>query len=277
MFEESMSSQSYDLSRVKLHGKPLGDSPTDLFIPANALEIYFEIFEGPLDVLLYLIRRQKFDVQDLPLVLITNQYLEYIQFLQKLHIDLAADYLVMAATLVEMKSRLLLPTEKQPFDDDVASQEALIQTLLSYEQLKNQAVLLDEHPRLERDYFVANADIAHSNEMMTQPHVNLRELQRVLSALMKKVETVQPLSLHVEVEAVSVEERMKQIMRRLHRKSPQPLEQLVELSEGRSGVVINFLALLELVKIKQLYWIESSDLKTVYFSLVTKNLSDIAR
>lgn len=272
-----MSSQPYDLSRVKLHGKPLGDSPKDLFIPVNALEIYFEIFEGPLDVLLYLIRRQKFDVQDLPLVLITNQYLEYIQFLQKLHIDLAADYLVMAATLVEMKSRLLLPADKKDIEEDAASQEALIQTLLSYEQLQQQALLLDEQPRLERDYFVAKADIAASNDMLLLPQTSMRELQRVLSTFMKKNLVDSSMSIHMDAEVVSLEERMTIIMDILSIEPVQSLEQLIEPSQKRLGVVVSFLALLELVKRKQLQWVESSDAQTVYFSLVVNELRDVIR
>lgn len=256
----------YDFSQVKLHGEPLDYSPKDLFIPPDALEIYLESFEGPLDVLLYLIRRQKLSVSDLPIVLITNQYLEYIQVLQKLNMNLAADYLVMAATLAEMKSRLLLPKLQTDVVDEDESREALIQKLLMYEDIQKKSYQLDQLPRLERDRFVARADLFSVEIESVLPKIYKQDLMHALSRVIKKVSPVPVL--HLEPELFTLEDRMDAMMARLMDVSPQKFENFFGLHEGRSGVVLHFLALLELVKMKKINFIQSEDKETIYIHKV---------
>ncbi|WP_299494435.1 ScpA family protein [uncultured Shewanella sp.] len=230
-----------------IQGEPMKAFPKDLFIPPEALEVFLESFEGPLDLLLYLIRKQKLDVVDLPIHAITQQYLEYVAFLQGSKVELAADYLVMAATLAEIKSRLLLPKPELGMEEEEDPRLQLIKQLKAYEVIKDAQMQLDNLPRLERDFFQAKATPSDSIQPeLLPPEVSLTDLASAFARILKRVEA--HVHHHVEREVLSTRERMSQILARLKGQGYVPFEALFELKEGRSGVVVSFLALMELIK-----------------------------
>lgn len=228
-------------------GKPVKECPTDLFIPPEALEVFLETFEGPLDLLLYLIRKQKLEVVDLPLNQITSQYLDYIELLTEAKIELAADYLVMAATLAEIKSRLLLPQMVTEETDDIDPRTRLIQQLQAYEVIKIASEKLDELPRIGRDVYQASV-VQHAGikPRVLPADVSLHELTRAFSQVLSRAEAT--VNHQVVREVLSTRERMSQILAMLSADSYTDFRQLFTVEEGRSGVVVTFLALMELVK-----------------------------
>ncbi|MCL1075031.1 segregation and condensation protein A [Shewanella dokdonensis] len=237
--------QSLPLAIVR--GEVLQELPVDLFIPPEALAVFLEAFEGPLDLLLYLIRKQKLDVVDLPLTQITSQYLEYIEMLQGARVELAADYLVMAATLAEIKSRLLLPKPELETDEEEDPRAQLIRQLKAYETIKDAAMQLDQLPRLQRDVFQASAaPSATIRPTLVPPDVSLLELARAFGEVLKRVEAYG--DHQVRKEQLSTRERMSQILAQLSSERYTPFSELFSISEGRAGVVVSFLALMELVK-----------------------------
>lgn len=237
--------QSLPLAVVR--GEAFTELPADLFIPPEALAVFLEAFEGPLDLLLYLIRKQKLDVVDLPLQQITAQYLEYIEMLQGARVELAADYLVMAATLAEIKSRLLLPRPELEMEEEEDPRAVLIRQLKAYETIKDAAVNLDELPRLQRDVFAASAVPAPDiRPKQIPPSVSLREIALAFGEVLKRIEASG--DHQVRQEQLSTRERMSQILMKLSSEHYTPFTELFELSEGRAGVVVSFLALMELVK-----------------------------
>lgn len=251
-----MVQQSLPLALVR--GEVVIEKPEDLFIPPDALEIFLDAFEGPLDFLLYLIKKQKFDIVDLPIQEITAQYMEYVDLMKELKLELAAEYLVMAAMLAEIKSRLLLP--KNQFDDDheVDPRAELIRRLQEYEIYKNAAQELDDMPRETRDIFVAKA---YTTEDMvpqtTPPEIDLQELVSAFQDVVKRVEAFS----HHEIspEKLSTRERMTQLLERLSATDSFVLfPELFDVSEGKEGVVVTFLAILELVKEKMLEIVQTA-------------------
>ncbi|WP_335915970.1 ScpA family protein [Shewanella algae] len=253
--------QSLPLAVVR--GEVLRELPADLFIPPEALEVFLEAFEGPLDLLLYLIRKQKMDVVDLPIHRITAQYLEYIELLQGARVELAADYLVMAATLAEIKSRLLLPRPELEAEEEEDPRAVLIRQLKAYEAIKEAAVRLDELPRLERDVFQAKAGKAPDiKPLLVPPDVSLAELARAFGEVLKRVEA--GTSHQVQREQLSTRERMSQILAMLSSEHYTPFEALFKVEEGRAGVVVSFLALMELVKELLVELIQAEPLSRIY-------------
>ena len=253
--------QSLPLARVR--GQPMSEMPADLFIPPEALEVFLETFEGPLDLLLYLIRKQKLDVVDLPLQQITAQYLEYITLLTQARIELAADYLVMAATLAEIKSRLLLPKMVVEGEEEEDPRAQLIRQLKAYESIKEASQALDDLPRLERDFFQASAATAPGiTPMLVPPDVSLRDIARAFADVLKRVEATE--HHHVKREVLSTRERMSQILALLNSDSYTPFHALFSVEEGRSGVVVSFLALMELVKELLVELVQAEPLSTIY-------------
>lgn len=230
-----------------IQGMPLCELPSDLFIPPEALEVFLETFEGPLDLLLYLIRKQKFDIVDLPIQQITAQYLEYIELLTEAKIELAADYLVMAATLAEIKSRLLLPKLPSEDGEEVDPRVQLIQQLQAYEVIKQASEAIDILPRLNRDVYQAR--VIFTDEINIQslpPDVSLKEISQAFSKVLSRIEANE--QHHVTKEVLSTRERMSQILSMLSLDVYMPFGQLFKVEEGRAGVVVTFLALMELVK-----------------------------
>ena len=232
---------------ARVQGEPFAKLPRDLYIPPDALEVFLETFEGPLDLLLYLIRRQNLDILDIPIAEITRQYMGYVELMKDLRLELAAEYLVMAAMLAEIKSRMLLPRPPSDLDDEERDPRAeLVRRLQEYEQFKAAGDQLDNLPRLARDFFTASAELPPLQIKQREPAVLLDEL---LAALAESLDRVQMFSHHqIQREALSVRERMSETLERLHSRQFLPLSALLRPEEGRAGVVVTFLAILELLK-----------------------------
>ncbi|WP_420811006.1 segregation and condensation protein A [Ferrimonas lipolytica] len=230
-----------------VQGKPMLQAPQDLFIPPDALEVILESFEGPLDLLLYLIRKQKLDILDLPIVAITAQYMEYIGLMEAMKFELAAEYLVMAAMLAEIKSRLLLPKAPVADEDEIDPRTLLIQQLQAYEVVKQAAERLDELPRHERDLWRARA--AQAANLVPQVQETTVSMSEIIGALQQVIARADHFEHHhIAREALSTRERMSQILAQLSSVDFTPFEQLFTVEEGRAGVVVSLLALLELCK-----------------------------
>ena len=252
-----------ELPLAMVQGEPVKVMPKDLFIPPEALEVFLESFEGPLDLLLYLIRKQKLDVVDLPIFAITQQYLEYVNLLQGAKVELAADYLVMAATLAEIKSRLLLPKPDVEHEDEEDPRAQLIRQLKAYEVIKDAQEKLDVLPRMERDIFQAKAvPAANIKPELLPPEVSLTEVARAFSSVLKRIEATE--SHHVVREVLSTRERMTQILAKLNAQTYLPFEALFDFAEGRSGVVVSFLALMELVKELLVELVQAEPFSTIH-------------
>jgi len=257
-----------------LKGQPLGKLPEDLFIPPDALEVFLEAFEGPLDLLLYLIRKQQLDILDLPVAEITSQYMQYVELMQELKLELAAEYLVMAAMLVEIKSRLLLPKpESQTTDEETDPRVELIRRLKEYEVFKLAAERLDDLPRLERELFVAGANMCEPAAIRVEyPPLGLKELVLAMGGVMKRAASFE--QHRITRQTLSTRERMSHILVRLQEKPFISFSQLITIEEGRSGVVVTFLALLELVKLAQIEVIQASHDSELQLTLRTRETSD---
>ncbi|MDT8448567.1 MAG: segregation/condensation protein A [Wenzhouxiangellaceae bacterium] len=235
-----------EIPLATVRGEPLLKLPDDLYIPPDALEVFLDAFEGPLDLLLYLIRRQNLDILDIPIAEITRQYTGYIEMMQEMRLELAAEYLVMAAILAEIKSRMLLPRPEPEEQDEGDPRAELIRRLQEYERFKQAAADLDELPRLERDVALARADIAEHKPIQLPPEVDLRELLLALRDVMTRAELFA--QHHIQSEPLSVRERMSRIVQTLKANEFVRFEQLFDLAEGRLGAVVTFLALLELLR-----------------------------
>ena len=229
-----------------VYGQQMTQLPKDLYIPPEALEVILEAFEGPLDLLLYLIKRQNLDVLEINVAEITKQYMSYIEMMQAIELELAAEYLLMAAMLAEIKSRMLLPRQKVEEEEDDPRAE-LIRRLQEYERFKQAAEDLDTLPRVGRDIFHATAKEPDRDNERPHPDVDMRELMLALSDVLKRAEMFE--SHQVQFEVLSTRERMSQMLDRL-RDGQQfvPFVSLFTVSEGRIGVVVTFLALMELIK-----------------------------
>jgi segregation and condensation protein A len=236
----------------RVNGSPLGELPADLYIPPDALEIFLESFEGPLDLLLYLIRRQNLDILSIPIAEITRQYMAYIDVMQALRLELAGEYLVMAALLAEIKSRMLLPRPAGSGDDTEEDPRlALIRQLQEYERFKAAAERLDDMPRLERDVFHAHA----SRDGLSAPPAPAPALEDLLDALVGVLRRASLTAHHqISAEALSVRERMARILETLEHEEFVDFVSLLVVTEGRAGVVVAFLAVLELSKGGLLEW-----------------------
>ena len=227
-------------------GEPVTELPQDLYIPPYALQVCLEAFEGPLDLLLYLIRRQNIDVLDIPIAEITRQYVEYIGLMKEMQLELAGEYLLMAAMLAEIKSRMLLPravTEEEDEDDPRAE---LVRRLQEYERFKKAAEDLSSLPRLERDVFVANADAPERKVTVKLPDVTLKELLMAFHDVLRRAEMFS--NLHLHREPLSVRQRMSEILTRIKAGQFTVFEDLFDAEEGRMGVAVTFIAILELLK-----------------------------
>ncbi len=241
-----MVQQSLPLALVR--GEVIIDKPEDLFIPPDALEVFLDAFEGPLDFLLYLIKKQKFDIVDLPIQEITLQYMEYVELMREVKLELAAEYLVMAAMLAEIKSRMLLPKNEYDDDNEEDPRAELIRRLQEYEIIKQAAQDLDQLPRMERDTFISKAIMPTNMQVETpQPDIDIQELVMAFQSVLKRASAFTHHEISAEV--LSTRERMSQLLDRLSQTDQFILfHDLFDVTEGRSGVVVTFLAVLELVK-----------------------------
>ena len=229
-----------------VQGQPVTEVPHDLYIPPDALEVILEAFEGPLDLLLYLIRRQNLDILDIPITEITTQYVEYIEMLQDMQFELAAEYLVMAAILAEIKSRMLLPRPVSDDGDETDPRAELVRRLQEYERFKQAAEDLDELPRLGRDFALTEAFVENKSAVRLPPKVELREILVALKDVISRAELFT--SHQISGEPLSVRERMSRIMSALRDNPYMEFQQMFDPEEGRKGVVVSFLALMELTR-----------------------------
>ena len=229
-----------------VQGQPVTEVPHDLYIPPDALEVILDAFEGPLDLLLYLIRRQNLDILDIPINEITRQYVEYIEMLQDMQFELAAEYLVMAAILAEIKSRMLLPRPTRDEDEEGDPRAELVRRLQEYERFKQAAEDLDELPRVGRDFSLTEAHMENKSVVRLPPKVELRELLTALRDVMSRAELFT--SHQIASEPLSVRERMSRIMSALRDNPYMEFSRLFDPKEGRMGVVVSFLALMELTR-----------------------------
>ena len=231
-------------ARVK--GEPVMELPQDLYIPPDALEVFLEAFEGPLDLLLYLIKRQNLDIIDIPIAEITRQYMDYVEVLKDLRLELAADYLVMAAMLAEIKSRMLLPRPAEIEEDEGDPRAELIRRLQEYERFKNAAEDINALPRLERDIYPVKVAPPRLTLVKPQPQVSLQDILLAFKDVMARADMFA--HHQVEREPLSVRERMSQVLSSLSGDRFVSFNELFTYDEGRKGVVVTFLAILELVK-----------------------------
>ncbi|WP_027706008.1 segregation and condensation protein A [Zymobacter palmae] len=249
---------------ARIEGKPVIELPQDLYIPPEALRVFLDTFEGPLDLLLYLIRRHNLDILAINVAAVTHQYIAYVELMKASGIDLAAEYLLMAAMLAEIKSRSLLPRQKSDDDeegeDDPTAQ--LIERLQAYEQLKQSAAALDELPRYGRDWFSPQPALPEIPPRVVYPEVALEEMLSAFGQLMARASMNE--RHQVTREALSTRERMTMIMTRLSSEQFTPFEALFTLEEGRAGVVVTFMALLELAKERLIEIVQNEPLSPLH-------------
>lgn len=231
-----------------VEGNPVTQLPLDLYIPPDALEVILEAFEGPLDLLLYLIRKQNLDILDIQVSEITRQYMEYIDLMGELQFELAAEYLVMAAVLAEIKSRMLLPRQSEEETDEDDPRAELIRKLQEYERFKQAALDIDDLQRLNRNFWQAMGDAPEMETEKPLPDVQLQDLLVELSRVLKRAENFG--SHHIALEPLSTRERMSNILDRVSAAGDQfvAFSNLFQIEEGRSGVIVTFIAVLELIK-----------------------------
>ncbi|MBH0002186.1 MULTISPECIES: ScpA family protein [Pseudoalteromonas] len=249
-----------------LHGKAVVDKPEDLYIPPDALEIILETFEGPLDLLLYLIKKHKLDVLELSIFSITEQYVSYVEMMTEFQLELAGEYLVMAALLAQIKSRLLLPVHEE-LEEEEDPRAELIKRLQEYELFKQAAENLDDIPRVGRDIFIAHAAMPISEDTSQNlPDIELKDLMLALSDVMARAKTFEHHQITAEV--LSTRERMSQILQQLSQaNSALVFNALFTPNEGRSGVVVSFIAMLELIKEGLVTCLQVSPESLIYVSL----------
>ena len=245
-----------------VQGLPVTEVPHDLYIPPDALEVILDAFEGPLDLLLYLIRRQNLDILDIPITEITRQYIEYIEMLQDVQFELAAEYLVMAAILAEIKSRMLLPRPALEDGEESDPRAELVRRLQEYERFKQAAEDLDELPMEGRDFTTVEAYVEDKTVVRVPPVVELREILAALKDVMGRAELF---SRHaISAEPLSVRERMSRILSTLRENPYIEFHHLFDPEEGRMGVVVSFLALMELTREQLVDMIQNEPFGQIY-------------
>jgi len=245
-----------------VQGLPVTEVPHDLYIPPDALEVILDAFEGPLDLLLYLIRRQNLDILDIPITEITRQYIEYIEMLQDMQFELAAEYLVMAAILAEIKSRMLLPRTRLDDGEESDPRAELVRRLQEYERFKQAAEDLDGLPMEGRDFVTAEAFVEDKTVVREPPQVELREILAALKDVMGRAELF---SRHqISTEPLSVRERMSRILSALRDNPYIEFHRLFDPEEGRMGVVVSFLALMELTRERLVDMIQNEPFGQIY-------------
>ena len=244
-----------------VQGEPLTVIPQDLYIPPDALEVILEAFEGPLDLLLYLIKKQNLDVLDVPIADITRQYMTYIDMMQTLRIELAAEYLLMAAMLAEIKSRMLLPRPTEGDDEDDPRAE-LVRRLQEYERFKEAAQNIDELPRVGREVYLTDIEPAELKSERPVPEVELRDLLMAFKEAMARSEMYT--HHQIQREALSVRERMSKVLSQISAEGFTDYTSLFTMEEGRRGVVVTLLPLLELVKEQLIDLVQSEAYSTIH-------------
>ena len=227
-------------------GQAITDLPRDLYIPPDALEVFLEAFEGPLDLLLYLIKRQNIDILNVNVSEITDQYIAYVELMEAAQFELAAEYLVMAAMLAEIKSRILLPRTSDEEDEEEDPRAQLIRRLQEYERFMEAAESLDEYPRLERDIHLASAEAPVMEKEVPLPEIDLKEILQAFATVLRRSDLFE--HHHIQRDSLSTREKMSQILLSISDNQFVPMLSLLRKDEGRMGVVVTFLAVMELIK-----------------------------
>ena len=244
--DEKQSPAQSEMPFAVVDGEPVTTLPQDLYIPPYALQVFLEAFEGPLDLLLYLIRRQNIDVLDIPIAEITEQYVKYIDVMKELQLELAGEYLLMAAMLAEIKSRMLLPRPEKEEEDEADPRAELVRRLQEYERFKKAAEDIGDLPRLERDVFIASADAPERKVTTKMPDVTMKELLLAFHDVLQRAEMFS--NLQLQREPLSVRQRMSEILTRIKANDFTGFADLFDAEEGRMGVAVTFIAVLELLR-----------------------------
>jgi segregation and condensation protein A len=243
---QEQGTQQGELPFAFVAGKAMTDLPRDLYIPPDALEVFLEAFEGPLDLLLYLIKRQNVDILEINVAEITEQYIAYVELMEASQFELAAEYLVMAAMLAEIKSRMLLPRSQEDEEDEEDPRAQLIRRLQEYERYREVAERVDALPRLYRDLYQASAQSPELERTLPRPEVDLQEVLLAFAEVLRRADLNE--SHHIQRQSLSTRERMSQILLRVSAEHFTPMLSLLMKDEGRLGVVVTFLAIMELIK-----------------------------
>lgn len=254
-----------ELALAIVEGQPYTTLPEDLYIPPDALEVILEAFEGPLDLLLYLIKRQNLEILDIPIAKITKQYMEYIDMMKDLRLELAAEYLLMAAMLAEIKSRMLLPRHHDDEDDEHDPRAELVRRLQEYERYKQAAEDLDTLPRQGRDTFVIQAQAPEVEQERPLPTVCMQDLMHALGDVLKRAQ--HNASHHIQRESLSIRERMTTILSRIQESEFANFETFFNHNEGRLGVVVTFIAILELVKQSMIQIVQTENYGSIHIKV----------
>jgi len=248
--------------RAVVMGEVMNEWPQDLFIPPDALEVVLDSFEGPLDLLLYLIRKQNLDILNIPVADITKQYMGYVELMRAANLDLAAEYLVMAALLGEIKSRMLLPKPKSELEDEEDPMAALVRRLQEYERFSEAANQLDDRPRLERDIFKSEVLFEDPNPPEIKAQVTLDQLVKAFQSIVDRADANK--HMFVSRDTLSLRERMTNILQLLQEKEYLSFGELFTVAEGRLGVVVSFIALLELFRDDMLVVVQTEPLAPIH-------------
>ena len=245
-----------------VRGEVFTTPPKDLYIPPEAMEVFLDTFEGPLDLLLYLIRKQNLDILDIPVAEITRQYMGYIDLMQMMNLDLAAEYMVMAAMLAEIKSRMLLPRPDSVDEDEEDPRAMLVRRLQEYERYRQAALDIEKLPRLGRDLYLANPGRDHIKPKRIDPHVEIHDLLMAFAEVIKRADEKK--SFNINREVLSIRERMSMVLDRVNNKDFIPFESLFETTEGKMGMVVTFMAILELLKERLLIIVQNTQFAPIH-------------
>lgn len=261
----SVTPLQFELPFAMVQGEAMTELPKDLFIPPDALKVILETFEGPLDLLLYLIKRQNLDILLIPIAEITTQYIVYVEMMQEMEFELAGEYLVMAALLAEIKSRMLLPRMGPEEVDEEDPRAQLIRRLQEYERFKQAAEGLDQLPRIGREHYLVQIESPHTERIKPQPMVELKELLAALSEVMSRAKMFT--HHQIEREALSIRERMSHILEQLAEGRFCEFSTLFRAHEGRRGIVVTFMAMLELIKQSLVEIVQSEPFAPIHLRL----------
>jgi len=270
--EEPAGPRQAEMPFAIVQGEAITALPLDLYIPPDALEVFLEAFEGPLDLLLYLIKRQNLDILDIPIAQITRQYMEYIELMNEMRLELAAEYLVMAAMLAEIKSRMLLPRTTEGEGDEEDPRAELVRRLQEYERYKQAAEDIDNLPRVERDIHLVQADIVERKVIRMEPEVNMKELLLAFKDVLQRAEMFT--HHHIQGEALSVRERMSSVLSQVNADHFVEFIRLFDVKEGRMGVVVTFLAILELIKESLLELVQAEPFSPIHVKAAASSQSE---
>jgi len=267
--------QQAEMPFAMVQGEKVTQLPQDLYIPPHALEVFLDAFEGPLDLLLYLIRRQNLDVLDIPIFEITKQYMEYVDVMKELQLELAAEYLVMAAMLAEIKSRMLLPRREEEGEEGEDPRAELVRRLQEYERFKEAAENIDGLTRLNRDIYEVEIDTPEVSTVAKAPDVSLQDMLAAFKKVLKRADDFQ--HHHIAMEPLSVRERMSSVLTLIKADAFTDFSALFTPEEGRSGVVVTLLAILELLKEALIEMVQNEPFGPIYVkaSASSKDIAEL--